>query len=54
MPRTTVVRHDHAQDHADACDLALVDDFGHALKTGGLVLHYQPKATLVSRAGRRR
>ena len=48
MPRTTVVRHDHAQDHANACDLALVDDFGHALQTGGLVLHYQPKATLVS------
>ena len=56
MPRTIVVHHNPepnneangAKGATEAADLALIDEFRHAIETGQLVLHYQPKATLIS------
>ena len=49
MSRSIVVRHnENEEENADAADLALVAAFPQALNSGHLVLHYQPKATLVS------
>jgi diguanylate cyclase (GGDEF)-like protein len=42
-----VVRYDAAQDHYDAANLGLVAQLRHAIDDGELVLHYQPKTTLV-------
>jgi diguanylate cyclase len=48
MPRTTVVRDDSEQDHDGFAIRTLISEFRHAVQTDQLVLHYQPKATLIS------
>jgi diguanylate cyclase (GGDEF)-like protein len=42
-----VLRYDAGQNHYDAANLALIGELRHAIESGQLVLHYQPKATLV-------
>src|SRR5207249_1747762 len=42
-----VVRYDAAHDHYDAARLELVAQLRHGIDQGQLVLHYQPKASLV-------
>jgi diguanylate cyclase (GGDEF)-like protein len=43
-----VVRYNTEQNHYDAANLALVGQLRHAIESDQLVLHYQPKAALVS------
>jgi diguanylate cyclase len=42
-----VVRYDPSQNHYDATNLTLVAELRHAIDDNQLVLHYQPKTTLV-------
>jgi diguanylate cyclase len=42
-----IVRYDPRHDHYDAAKLELVSRLRHAIDDGQLVLHYQPKASLV-------
>jgi EAL domain-containing protein (putative c-di-GMP-specific phosphodiesterase class I) len=42
-----IVRYDPRQDHYDASKLELVAQLRHAIDDGQLVLHYQPKASLL-------
>jgi diguanylate cyclase (GGDEF)-like protein len=42
-----IVRYDPAHDHYDAAKLELVAQLRHAIDDGQLLLHYQPKASLV-------
>ena len=42
-----IVRYDPAHDHYDAAKLELVAQLRHAIDAGQLVLHYQPKTTLI-------
>jgi diguanylate cyclase (GGDEF)-like protein len=48
--RTGHARYDSLRDHYDAGKLALVAELRHAIESGELILHYQPKAEL--RTGR--
>jgi diguanylate cyclase len=48
MPRRIVVRDDNQQDHDGFAIRTLISEFRHAVQTDQLVLHYQPKATLIS------
>jgi diguanylate cyclase len=42
-----VMRYNEGQNHYDAANLALIGELRHAIEIDQLVLHYQPKATLV-------
>jgi EAL domain-containing protein (putative c-di-GMP-specific phosphodiesterase class I) len=42
-----VVRYDPEQDEYDAAKLGLIAELRHAIDDGQLVLHYQPKATII-------
>ena len=47
MGKTIVVR-DNCEQNYGSADLALLGEFQHAIEIGQMVLHYQPKAALVS------
>lgn len=48
MPRTIVARDNHGQSQPDAAERILVGELEEAIEGGQMVLHFQPKATLVS------
>jgi diguanylate cyclase (GGDEF)-like protein len=46
--RSGVIRYDDSQDHYDASRLTLVTELRHAIASDQLVLHYQPKISVVT------